>query len=139
MTTGPFLTPASGGNSDFHLADLIGRLIVLEKIRVEHVQTAFGEADATRANIYAIDDPVEEYPDRYIFAKRLQGELARSTGGMVYGRLVQGQPRPGQSAPWQLQTPSPEDTAIANAWLERRRQAQFTPPAQQQQYDRPPF
>lgn len=100
-----------------------GKLIVAEPLSVETgIQTTFGVSDAVRANVYVITAPGEsdDYEDTLVFPKVLAGQLRRSIGGKVVGRLGQGQAKSGQSAPWLLEAATDDDIAKAQEWLAAR-------------------
>ena len=131
MTTNPFATPAAP-SSGIRWADFEGRLLVIEPLSDEKgIQTSFGEADAVKANIYAIDGTPEEFPDSLVFPKILASQLRPRLGQKVIGRLGKGQAKPSQSPPWLLQDASPQDIETGAAWLAARQSGQFAQPAQQ--------
>lgn len=135
-----FATPAapSGG---IKWADLKGRLLVIEPLAHEvGIVTAFGDADAVRANVYAIDGQVEEYVDTLVFPKVLASQLKSQIGQKVLGRLGQGsQQKAGQSPPWILQDPTPEDIAAGEQWLANRTSSSFAAPSSGGADPAPPF
>lgn len=101
-----------------------GALLLIKVISLEpHVPTVNtkpGEqSPAIRADVTVLDGLKrgEVYTDTLIFPKVLQGQLRRSIGRSVLGRLGQGLPKPGQSAPWQLNEATPADMQAADAFL----------------------
>lgn len=124
--------PPSGG---IKFDDYKGTLLVIEPLSVEAgIQTAYGSADAVKANVYAITGPgsSDDYEDCLIFPKVLAGQLKSQIGKKVVGRLGQGQAKPGQSAPWLLEPAGDDDLAKAQEWLNNRAKPAVTSAA-------PPF
>lgn len=114
-----FAAPAAPGDG-IKLADHLGGLLLVEVLSIETgIKTTFGDSDAVRANVYAIDGAGSpaEYEDTLIFPKVLQGQLRKSVGQKVLGRLGQGSAKPGQSAPWLLNEASADDIAKAEQWV----------------------
>lgn len=109
--------PPTGG---IQWADLKGKLLVIEPLSVETgIQTAFGEADAVRANVYALtgDTASEDYMDTLVFPKLLASQLRGQIGSRVVGRLGQGAAKASQSPPWLLEAATEDDLSKAQAWL----------------------
>jgi hypothetical protein len=121
----PFAAPASA--SGIQWSDLLGRLLVIEPKGVEKdIQTSLGAKDAVRADVHVIDGPSpSSHDDVLIFPRVLISQTSSKVGEMVLGRLGQGQAKPGQSAPWQIQAPSEQDIAAGVAWLEQRKTNPF--------------
>lgn len=112
--------PPSGGIT---WADHKGSLLIIEPINVETgIQTAFGTADAVKANVHVLTGPdtSEDYPDCLVFPKLLASQLKGQIGKKVVGRLGQGAAKSGQSAPWVLEQSTPEDIEKAKAFLANR-------------------
>lgn len=112
--------PPSGGIT---WADHKGALLIIEPLSFEQgIQTAFGDADAVKANVYVLTGPdtAEEYPEALIFPKLLASQAKANIGKKVVGRLAQGQAKPGQSAPWMLDPATPEDIEKAKGYLASR-------------------
>jgi hypothetical protein len=100
---------------------LYGKLLAIFPYGKEFVNTRFGESDAVRADIYNVDEGVLVTPDALVFPRALVLQLGGvDMGRAVLGRLGQGEARGGQSAPWILQDPSPEDYAKARALFEAK-------------------
>jgi hypothetical protein len=118
--TSPFSAPATATGLD--LKALHGALLIL-RVRefVKDVNTSFGSTDAIRADVDVLDGPQagETFTDTLVFPKVLVSQLKPSVGGMVLGRLGQGQAKPGQSAPWVLAAATAEDEAKGVAHLTR--------------------
>lgn len=112
--------PPSGG---IKFDDYKGSLLIVEPLSLESgIQTAFGTADAVKANVYALTgaDTSDDYEECLIFPKVLAGQLRSQIGKKVVGRLGQGTAKPGQSAPWVLDPATPEDIEKAQAWMAKR-------------------
>lgn len=111
---------ASAPTGGIQWADHKGKLLVIEPLSVESgIQTAFGTADAVKANVYVLTGPgeSEDFPDCLVFPKLLASQLRSQIGNKVVGRLSQGQAKSGQSAPWLLDAAGPEDIEKAKAYL----------------------
>lgn len=111
--------PPSGGIT---WADHKGALMILEPLSVEAgIKTAFGDADAVKANVHVLTGPdtADEYADCLVFPKLLASQLRSQIGNKVVGRLGQGSAKPGQSAPWLLEEASAEDIEKAKAFLSK--------------------
>lgn len=114
-----FATPSAPGGG-ITWADHKDALLLIEPLSLEsQVQTAFGAADAVKANVHVIDGPGagESYDETLIFPKLLVSQTKNQMGQKVLGRLGQGNQKAGQSAPWLLNEASPEDVAKAEAWV----------------------
>lgn len=112
-------TPSGGIN----WADYKGSLLVIEPLSFETgIQTSFGPADATKANVYALTGPdtADEYPETLIFPKLLASQTKGQIGRKVVGRLGQGTAKPGQSAPWLLEEATADDLAKAKAYIDAK-------------------
>jgi hypothetical protein len=101
------------------LKELLGSLLLIKVNEiVTGIQTSFGPSDAIRADVATLDGDSKgkTFDDTLIFPKVLQGQLRSNVGKRVLGRLGQGVAKPGQSAPWTLAAPTPEDIAIAQKY-----------------------
>jgi hypothetical protein len=101
-------------------ADYHHSLLLFDVKEVEEgVKTAYGEADAVRADLNVVDGAGkgDAVPDTLVFPKVLAGQLRRRVGQQTYGRLGQGNAKPSQSPPWVLDDPSDADTALVEQWL----------------------
>lgn len=110
--------PGAGMSLEEHL----GALVLIDVLGVEtDITTQYGKADAVRANVAVIDGAGagSEYPDTLIFPRVLQGQLKRSMGQKVIGRIGKGVAKPGQSAPWILTDASADDIKAGEAFLAR--------------------
>lgn len=128
----PFAPPSSPSDG-IKWADLAGSLLLIEPLSVEtNIQTAYGAADAVRANVVVLDGAQAgtEYNDTLIFPKLLQSQVRSNIGTKVLGRLGTGQGKPGQSPPWLLSEANEADQQVGMAWLNR--QIAAPAPAQQQ-------
>lgn len=106
-----------------------GALLLVEPLSFEAgIQTAFGTADAVKANVAVIDGAGagEKYEETLIFPKLLASQTKGQIGQKVLGRLSQGAAKPGQSAPWLLEPATPEDVAKAEAWVAQNAQPAVT-------------
>lgn len=123
--------PGAGMSLDDH----VGALVLIDVLGIEtKINTSFGEADAVRADVYVIDGAgsPKEYIDTLIFPRVLQGQLKRSMGQKVIGRIGKGVAKPGQSPPWILTDASAADIQAGEAFLARSASASVQSPA-------PPF
>lgn len=119
QTSDPFVDPAKGGDK-LPLADLKGSLLLFTVHSVETgIQTTFGESDAVKCDVAALDGPnkAETWEGTLIFPRVLQSALRPAVGKMVLGRLGQGQAKPGQSAPWVLEDPTDDDRETGRKYL----------------------
>jgi hypothetical protein len=118
--TDPFASPASANGIKW--ADVKGALVLIDVQSVEQkIQTAFGESDAIRADVFILDGASagDEYRDCLIFPKALQSQLRPNVGKRVLGRVIQGSAKSGQSAPWLLQEASDADKAVGVAFISK--------------------
>ena len=119
-STDEFAAPASA--SGIKWDDYKGALLLFDVHGHETgIKTAFGEADAVRADIAILDGPHagETYNDTLVFPKVLTSQLRPNIGKKVLGRLGQGQAKSGQSAPWKLDDASDADRDTARAYLQK--------------------
>lgn len=107
------------------VADLLGELILFtptEYVPEENgMETQFGKKD------YVVSDMVvltaaggpESYEDQTILQGTLVGALKRKIPGgrKLLGRLVKGEAKRGQQAPYRLDAPSDEDKQLARNFL----------------------
>jgi hypothetical protein len=106
-----FDTPATP-SSGVKWAEHLGALVIFDVKAVETgIPTTFGDTDAVRADVTFIDG--DTHPDTLIFPKILQSQLRPKVGSKVLGRIGQGTAKPGQSAPWILTDPTPDDITRA--------------------------
>ena len=114
-------TPGSGDKLD--LASVNGNLLYITvKERKVGIETSFGVADAIICDVAVLDGPhkAEVFNDTFIFPKVLAGQLAAFVGKddpIVVGRLGQGLPKPGKSAPWVLNAPTQADVTVAEKYV----------------------
>lgn len=119
MSANPFTPPAPPG-SGITWQDLSGALLLVRPMSVESgIKTAYGEADAVRADVIVLDGPQAgtEYLSTLVFPKLLANQLSRSLHQQVLGRLTQGAAKPGQSPPWLLSEATPQDVQVGQAYL----------------------
>ena len=117
--TDPFDSPGTGGDR-IHWDDVIDTLLLFTVHSVERgIDTSFGEADAVKCDIAALDGDhkAETWEGALVFPRVLQSQLSGKVGGMVLGRLGKGEAKPGQSAPWKLDDPTDADRDIARKYL----------------------
>ena len=127
----PFATPAAP-SAGLKWQDLNGRLVLVEPHAVEtDIETAYGKAEAVRADIAVLDgdEKGETYQDTLVFPKVLAGQLKRSVGQKVLGRIGQGTAKPGQSPPWMLTEASADDQQVGVRYLEYREKQGIQQPA----------
>lgn len=111
--------PPSGGIT---WADHKGSLLIIEPQSFEAgITTAFGAADAIKADVYVLTGPdtADEFKEALVFPKLLASQLKNQIGKKVVGRLAQGQAKPGQSAPWLLDEATADDIEKAKAFLDK--------------------
>ena len=118
--TSPFNKPTPSDGIKW--APLKGALLIIEPLSVETgIKTVHGDASAVKANVSVVTGDLAGtvYNETLIFPKLLQSAVKGSLGGMVLGRLGQGYPKPGQSAPWVLEdaTGNAGDVKAAEAFL----------------------
>lgn len=119
------------------MSDLVGDLVLVTPTEhVEGVQTDFGDKDAILADLVvladaegnAYDEP-REYTDVMIFQGKLIGQLKRRIpivnaagqitreGRPLLARVVKGEAKKGQSAPYEFGSPSEADKQTARNFL----------------------
>lgn len=120
--TDQFSNPASSAGIEWTAVN--GHLLLVSPHSQEHgIVTAYGPADAVRADITDLDavDPNTGLPfvyeDILVFPKVLQSQLRPKFGGKVLGRLGQGAAKQGQDPPWTLADFTPQDAQRATAYL----------------------
>jgi hypothetical protein len=118
---------APGSAEGIKWESLKGRLLLFKVHEVRHgIATAFGESDAVAADVVVLDgDGEEAYIDTLVFPKVLQSQIKSNVGGMVLGRLGQGEPKKNQSPPWKLSDPTDDDKATGRAYLAAQTKAPF--------------
>lgn len=103
--------------------DVKGKLLLIEPLSNETgINTSFGLADAVKANVTVLeaDGSGERRDETLIFPKILASQVRSQIGQKVLGRLTQGTAKPGQSAPWMLDSATPSDIATAEAWVAKQ-------------------
>lgn len=119
MTT--FNDPGTGGGGDkLPLNDLKGSLLLVTvHEHIQEIPTEFGPSRAIRADVAALDGALkgQVYADTLVFPKKLQNQLKDSVGGLVIGRLGQGEKQPGKNPPWQLEAATDADKDIGKKYL----------------------
>ena len=126
--------PGSGEKVD--LKELNGALLFINvKALKRDIETSFGTTDAIACDIAVLDGPKkgETIDDALIFPRVLVGQLTSAVGSadpVIVGRLGQGLAKPGKSAPWVLNDPTPDELATASkyeAYAKERALAQSEP------------
>lgn len=113
--------------------DLHNALVLVKVHAIEtDINTVHGLSNAVRADVIVLDDKAdgdvaegEEYTDTLVFPKVLQSQLKGRVGGMVLGRVAQGNKKPGQSAPWTLNPASDADKAKGRDYLAKNTEPPF--------------
>lgn len=121
MSQSPYAAPAAPGES-INWQDLKGLLLLIKPSGVESdIPTVHGPATAVRATITVLDgpNPGDTTDDALVFPRVMQGQIKGRIGQLVLGRLGQGIAKPGQTAPWQLAEATPQDVAVADAFMRR--------------------
>lgn len=114
--TDPFEDPGTGGDR-INWNDTKGHLLLFTVHSVERgIETSFGEADAVKVDVADLDTDTT-YHDTLVFPRILQSQLNGKVGGMVLGRLEQGEAKKGQSPPWRLADPTETDKVKAREHL----------------------
>lgn len=128
MTT-PFADPSAPGGDKLPLPELNNALLVIEVTEaLRNVSTAFGDSDPVRCTVHAVDGvhANKTFDDTLIFPKVLASQLRDKVGQVVVGRLGQGVAKPGQSAPWTLNSVTVADKEAAAAAYQRLTQPQIS-------------
>ena len=115
--TNDYATPSTATGID--LKEHNGNLLLIKvNEAVTGIQTSYGASDAIRCDVVVLDGPSKgtTYDDTLLFPKVLQGQLRPNVGKRVLGRLGQGVAKPGQSAPWTLAAPTPDDITVAQKY-----------------------
>lgn len=122
----PFGKPSSASGIDWKT--LHQRLLLIKPKGFEPaISTVHGETSAVQADVVVLDGPEAgtEYADTLVFPKVLQSQIKPQIGGMVLGRLGQGQAKKGQSAPWELAEFSDADAQLARDYIAKTSPAPF--------------
>lgn len=115
-----------GERSSFKIADHEGALLLITpREHVEGIETAYGDADAIKADIVVLtktngkklDEP-EEHEGALIFQRVVIGQLEGKIGkGRVLGTVGRGVAKKGQSAPFLIELADDAQKDIARAYL----------------------
>lgn len=112
----PFTRP-SGGGDQVKIKEDLGSLLVVRKIGVrENMSTAYGITDAVEADWLVCDgdNAGEVRTGSLIFQGPLVRDLKRvADGGLLVGRLMLGEAKSGQSAPYIFQDFTDEEEDLA--------------------------
>ena len=123
-----FATPSTGSDS-VKPADLLGHLLLVTPLEFkESITTAFGESSAIAVDLVDLDTN-EVYNDVLFFGRGLIANLKSNIGAQVLGRMAQGIARPGQSAPWILESATDADTQKAVAYVTAQATGNIATPA----------
>ena len=117
MTT--FNAPSAGGGDKLAVADINGHFVIVHvNSYEENIVTVNGPGNAVRCNVADLTTG-EHHIDVLWFPKVLVTSLRNQVGQMVLGKIAQGTPQPGKSAPWILEdaTGNAEVVAAAEKWL----------------------
>lgn len=115
-----------GERSNFKLADHEGALLLITPRSLEEaIETAFGEADAIKADVVVLTDTngkrlkaPEEEAGVLIFQRVVIGQLEESIGkSRVLGTIGRGVAKKGQDAPFIIEVPTDDEKDIARAYL----------------------
>ncbi|MFF5973645.1 hypothetical protein ACFY7C_19170 [Streptomyces sp. NPDC012769] len=130
-----FSQPAAGGDT-FEPKNHLGRLLLIFPKAYDPAMKTKASTDPTAAadvDLIIVDEPGPDGQPLFLSGARLFGNLAKSVrndlGGQVLGRLAQGQPSPGRTAPWILTNFTDQDAAAATPLLAQYQQGLFKPPA----------
>jgi hypothetical protein len=114
-----FSQPAAGGDT-FEPKNHLGRLLLIYPKSYDPSMKTKASVEPTQAadvDIIIVDEPGPDGRPTFLSGARLFGNLAKSVrndlGGQVLGRLAQGQPSPGRTAPWILTPFTDQDAAMA--------------------------
>jgi hypothetical protein len=109
----------SGGDS-LPLKDVLGSLLLFTvRKETDTIDTEYGPNTAIAADVAVLDGPHkgDTYADTLIWPRVLKGQLRGSIGGMVLGRLEQGEKKPGKNPPWRLAPATDADKAVGEKYL----------------------
>ena len=119
MTAPWTIPPPAGGN--FQVSAYEGNLVLFAVGGYEpDVNTKFGEGHAVRVAVVILDgqDAGLEVPDALLFQRLLVSRLRGSAGQIVLGRIVKGEARGSNTAPWDLSDPTQQDHDYAYGWYQ---------------------
>jgi hypothetical protein len=115
-----FNDPGEPGGDSLPLNDVLGSLLLFTvRKETDVIDTKFGPNTAIAADVAVLDGPHkgDTYEDTLIFPRVLKGQLRGSIGGMVLGRLEQGEKKDGKSPPWRLAPATAEDKTVGEKYL----------------------
>jgi hypothetical protein len=116
-----FDEPGALDRLDFN--ELLGNLVLISPSKVEiGVKTVHGPKDVTVATLHVVDSAEPKvYLDAYIWPAVLQQQLRSTvgTGRYVLGRVIQGNAKPGQNAPWKLASPDDKEKGWGRKYLDQ--------------------
>jgi hypothetical protein len=115
-----FDDPGSSSGDPLPLDELNGSLLLF-KVHEEtgEINTVHGPSTAIRADVAVLDGELKgnTYDDRLLFPKILKNQLRKSIGGMVLGRLGQGEKQPGKNPPWTLTAATEAEKQTGHKYL----------------------
>lgn len=101
-------------------AEVLGHVLIIKPVQLrDGVPTAnYGPKDAIEVDVVDLDQDGRVFRNCLWFNGVLIGSLRSHVGELVLGRMAQGQAKPGQSAPFVLETvPEGEDKQRAQQWV----------------------
>jgi hypothetical protein len=122
MTMTIFASPSSSGGGDrLNVGDINGHHVIVNVLSVENVQTTLGMSEAIKINVADLTTGLASTGVLW-FSKVIVSSLKNfaGSGSLVLGTVGQGVAKPGQNAPWVLNSADhiPEVVAAATAWLD---------------------
>jgi hypothetical protein len=108
------------GGEGLPLKDLLGSLLLFTvRKETEEIDTEYGPNTAIIADVAVLDgaNKGETFGDAHVWPRVLKGQLRSSIGGMVLGRLEQGEKKPGKNPPWRLAAATAEDETVGEKYL----------------------
>lgn len=125
----------SASGSFVAMKDLVGELVLFTPHEhIQEITTTFSKdkddtKDAVRTDLVVLTQGCEAYEDVLVFQGSLIGSLKRKIPGgrKLLGRIIMGEAKKGQSAPYKLAAPSEADEQMARDYLAGRVVASATP------------
>lgn len=87
-------------------------IVVVPQALLPENRSSLSGLPATVCDVLVVADDgavVARHHEAWIFHRVMQAQLKNALGHLVLGRLIQGHPKPGQSAPWQLGEATAQD------------------------------
>lgn len=104
----------------FKIAEHLGDLVLVAVNGYDPAfPTSMGPGPCIRAEIAIVEgtNAGARYPDALLFNKKIVPQLRTSLGSVILARIGQGTARPGQSAPYELNSFTKDDAQKANDWV----------------------